>query len=68
MERMWGGTGADPDHGRHRFHRSLHPRAEPARGRVPLVNFDNNQHGDNENLRPENLWTGIVSLAAMFEM
>ncbi len=39
----------------------------PAVG-VPIVNFDNNQHGDNENLRMGNLWTGIVSLAAMLEM
>jgi acetylornithine deacetylase/succinyl-diaminopimelate desuccinylase-like protein len=39
----------------------------PAVG-VPIVNFDNNQHGDNENLRMGNLWTGIVTLAAMLEM
>jgi acetylornithine deacetylase/succinyl-diaminopimelate desuccinylase-like protein len=39
----------------------------PAVG-VPIVNFDNNQHSDNENLRLGNLWTGIVSLAAMLEM
>ena len=41
--------------------------ALPAVG-VPIVNFDNNQHGDNENLRLGNLWTGIVTLAAMLEM
>jgi len=35
---------------------------------VPIVNFDNDQHGDNENLRLGNLWSGIVSLAAMLEM
>lgn len=35
---------------------------------VPIVNFDNNQHGDNENLRLGNLWTGIVTLAATLEM
>jgi acetylornithine deacetylase/succinyl-diaminopimelate desuccinylase-like protein len=35
---------------------------------VPIVNFDNNQHGDNENLRLGNLWSGIVSLAAMLQM
>ncbi len=39
----------------------------PAVG-VPIVNFDNNQQGDNENLRLGNLWTGIVTLAAMLEM
>jgi acetylornithine deacetylase/succinyl-diaminopimelate desuccinylase-like protein len=35
---------------------------------VPIVNFDNNQHSDNENLRMGNLWSGIVTLAAMLEM
>jgi len=39
----------------------------PAVG-VPVVNFDNNQHGDNENLRLGNLWTGIVTLSAMLRM
>ena len=50
-------------------HRRLHSRIERAGGvGVPIVNFDNNQHGDNENLRLGNLWSGIVSLAAMLEM
>lgn len=35
----------------------------PAIG-IPIVNFDNNQHADNENLRLGNLWSGIVTLAA----
>jgi len=35
---------------------------------VPIVNFDNNQHSDNENLRMGNLWSGIVTLAAMLEL
>jgi acetylornithine deacetylase/succinyl-diaminopimelate desuccinylase-like protein len=39
----------------------------PAVG-VPIVNFDNNQHSDNENLRLGNLWSGIVSMAAMLKM
>jgi acetylornithine deacetylase/succinyl-diaminopimelate desuccinylase-like protein len=39
----------------------------PAVG-VPIVNFDNNQHSDNENLRVGNLWSGIVTLAAMLGM
>ncbi len=38
----------------------------PAIG-VPIVNFDNNQHADNENLRLGNLWSGIVTLAAMLK-
>ena len=41
--------------------------ALPAVG-VPIVNFDNNQHSDNENLRLGNLWTGIVTLAAVAAM
>lgn len=32
---------------------------------VSLVNFDNNQHTDNENLRLGNLWKGISTLAAI---
>lgn len=39
----------------------------PAIG-VPIVNFDNNQHSDNENLRMGNLWSGIVTLAAVAGM
>ncbi len=39
----------------------------PAVG-VPIVNFDNNQHSDNENLRMGNLWSGIVTLAAVAGM
>lgn len=35
---------------------------------LPLVNFDNNQHGENENLRLGHLWRGIVSLAAALQM
>jgi acetylornithine deacetylase/succinyl-diaminopimelate desuccinylase-like protein len=31
----------------------------------PIVNFDNNQHSDNENLRLGHLWQGIVTLAAL---
>jgi len=38
----------------------------PAIG-VPIVNFDNNQHSDNENLRLGNLWDGIVSIASMMQ-
>jgi acetylornithine deacetylase/succinyl-diaminopimelate desuccinylase-like protein len=69
MERMWGAQpvlirtmgGTVPIA---EFIRELNV---PAVG-VPIVNFDNNQHGDNENLRLGNLWSGIVSLAAMLEM
>lgn len=32
---------------------------------VPIANYDNNQHAENENLRIQNLWDGIESLAAV---
>jgi acetylornithine deacetylase/succinyl-diaminopimelate desuccinylase-like protein len=35
---------------------------------VSLVNFDNNQHGPNENLRIQNLWDGIETMAAVLTM
>jgi acetylornithine deacetylase/succinyl-diaminopimelate desuccinylase-like protein len=35
---------------------------------VPLVNFDNNQHEENENLRLGNLFDGIVTVAAILRM
>jgi len=35
---------------------------------LPIVNFDNNQHSENENLRLGSLWRGIVSLAAALQM
>ena len=36
----------------------------PAVG-VPIVNFDNNQHGENENLRMGTFFDGITTLAAV---
>ena len=35
---------------------------------VPTVNFDNNQHEENENLRLGNLFEGIVTVAAILRM
>jgi acetylornithine deacetylase/succinyl-diaminopimelate desuccinylase-like protein len=32
---------------------------------LPVVNFDNNQHGENENLRLQNLWDGIELIAGL---
>jgi acetylornithine deacetylase/succinyl-diaminopimelate desuccinylase-like protein len=32
---------------------------------VPIANHDNNQHGHNENIRLENLWQGIETMAAL---
>jgi len=35
---------------------------------LSIVNFDNNQHGANENLRIQNLWDGIETMAAIVTM
>ncbi|HWP82944.1 MAG TPA: M20/M25/M40 family metallo-hydrolase [Bacteroidota bacterium] len=35
---------------------------------VPIVNYDNNQHSENENLRLQNLWEGIEIYAAILTM
>lgn len=35
---------------------------------VPTVNFDNNQHEENENLRLANLYEGILTVAAILRM
>ena len=35
---------------------------------VPTVNFDNNQHGENENLRLGHFWDAIVTLSALLAM
>jgi len=32
---------------------------------LPIVNHDNNQHGENENLRLQNLWDGIELIAGL---
>jgi len=35
---------------------------------VPIVNYDNNQHAENENIRLQNLWDGIETMAAVMTM
>ena len=35
---------------------------------LSVVNFDNNQHGPNENLRIQNLWDAIESMASLLTM
>jgi acetylornithine deacetylase/succinyl-diaminopimelate desuccinylase-like protein len=35
---------------------------------VPIANHDNNQHSSNENLRLQNLWDGIETMAALLAM
>ena len=35
---------------------------------LSIVNFDNNQHGPNENVRIQNIWDGIETIAAILTM
>jgi acetylornithine deacetylase/succinyl-diaminopimelate desuccinylase-like protein len=35
---------------------------------VPIANYDDNQHAANENLRLQNLWDGIQTMASLLEM
>jgi acetylornithine deacetylase/succinyl-diaminopimelate desuccinylase-like protein len=35
---------------------------------VPIANYDNNQHAENENIRLQNLWDGIEIYAALMTM
>jgi acetylornithine deacetylase/succinyl-diaminopimelate desuccinylase-like protein len=35
---------------------------------VPIANYDNNQHAENENVRLRNLWEGIETFAALMTM
>lgn len=35
---------------------------------LSLVNFDNNQHGPNENVKTESVWSGIETMAAILTM
>ena len=35
---------------------------------IPIANYDNNQHAENENIRLQNLWNGIESYAAVMTM
>lgn len=35
---------------------------------VPIANYDNNQHSANENIRLQNLWDGIETMAALMAM
>jgi acetylornithine deacetylase/succinyl-diaminopimelate desuccinylase-like protein len=34
---------------------------------VPIANYDDNQHAANENLRLQNLWDGVETMAALLE-
>ena len=35
---------------------------------VPIANYDNNQHAENENIRLQNLWDGIEIFAGLMTM
>jgi len=35
---------------------------------VPIANYDDSQHAANENLRLQNLWNGVETMAALLEM
>ncbi|MVN78674.1 M20/M25/M40 family metallo-hydrolase [Hymenobacter sp. HMF4947] len=35
---------------------------------VPIANYDNNQHAENENIRLGNLWEGLETMAAVMTM
>lgn len=35
---------------------------------VPIANYDNNQHAENENIRIQNLWNGFETFAAIMTM
>lgn len=35
---------------------------------IPLVNYDNNQHAENENVKVSYLWEGIETIAAIMQL
>jgi acetylornithine deacetylase/succinyl-diaminopimelate desuccinylase-like protein len=35
---------------------------------VPIANYDDNQHAANENLRLQNMWDGVETMAALLDM
>src|SRR5215471_14608137 len=35
---------------------------------APIANHDNNQHSSNENIRVQNLWGGIETMAALMQI
>jgi acetylornithine deacetylase/succinyl-diaminopimelate desuccinylase-like protein len=35
---------------------------------APIANYDNNQHAENENIRIQNLWDGIETMAALMSI
>jgi hypothetical protein len=35
---------------------------------VPIANYDNNQHAEDESIRIQNLWDGIETMSALMLM
>jgi acetylornithine deacetylase/succinyl-diaminopimelate desuccinylase-like protein len=35
---------------------------------VPIANYDNNQHAEDESIRLQNLWDGIEIMAALMRL
>jgi acetylornithine deacetylase/succinyl-diaminopimelate desuccinylase-like protein len=35
---------------------------------VPIANYDNNQHAEDESIRIQNLWDGIETMAALMRL
>jgi hypothetical protein len=35
---------------------------------VPIANYDNNQHAEDESIRLQNLWDGIETMAALMRL
>ena len=47
---------------------AMEPAANTHTITVPIANHDNNQHSSNENIRLQNLWDGIETMAALMQM
>ena len=42
--------------------------ANPHTITVPIANHDNNQHSSNENIRLQNFWSGIETMATVMQI
>jgi hypothetical protein len=60
--------GETADHGRKRAPGGDREDAREVTITVPIANYDNNQHSSNENIRVQNLWDGIATMAALEAM
>ena len=46
----------------------MEPAAQTPSITVPIANYDENHYAANANLRLQNLWGGVETMAALFEM